>query len=247
MGLRTGALESRKAAFRLDSRSHAQPRPPAPGDTDQHCWALSGPHSPGGTGFWPEGGLGTGVPGGFGQTVPRPSGRRRFPSPTGRAASPLGDRPGQAPPGPRAQRGVLAIVLGGSWAVTLRGAQRSPGEGPSSDPGEACRRLDVISCSSPEQKGGGETNRDAVRSDHFQEAQQQAPKPTPRGGAASGQPRPRGALSRRRFVGGAIATLRCGFAARARAQSGRGRAPFCSHACLLSPPLQNHTMSQHAQ
>lgn len=115
MGLRTGALESRKAAFRLDSRSHAQPRPPAPGDTDQHCWALSGPHSPGGTGVWPEGGLGTGVPGGFGQTVPQPSGRRRFPSPTGRAASLLGDRP---LPGPSTAGPTAAARLrpsGASW------------------------------------------------------------------------------------------------------------------------------------
>lgn len=106
MGLRTGALESRKAAFRLDSRSHAQPRPLAPGDTDQHCWALSGPHSPGGTGFWPEGGLGTGVPGGFGQTVPQPSGRRRFPSPQGGRPPRWATVrcPGRAPPGPRPQR-----------------------------------------------------------------------------------------------------------------------------------------------
>lgn len=37
--------------------------------------------------------------------------------------------------------GVLAIVLGGSWAVTLRGAQRSPGEGPSSGPGRSLRAL----------------------------------------------------------------------------------------------------------
>lgn len=38
-------------------------------------------------------------------------------------------------------RGVLAVARGGAWAVTLRGAQRSPGEGPSSGPGRSLRAL----------------------------------------------------------------------------------------------------------
>lgn len=143
MGLRTGPLENRKAATKLDTKSHPQPRPLAPVNTDQHCCTLSGHRGLVGWCVWPEGGLDTGVPGGFGQTVRvllvgegsrdglgrRPPRCVTVPCPGCSSTWPLPRRV-------RAPRELLGRRT--RWPICCvppRGARRSSGAGPRSGPG----------------------------------------------------------------------------------------------------------------